>query len=102
VDQGGTARRTGHRGACASPNGLSGLDAYGPAVVATQAWYIGPGQQGDVMRAGYDQAVEDARFTQIDWPRDGYRLFEIGHFTGDRRERHALTFNQDGFLRRIS
>ena len=45
--------------------GLAGLEAYGPAVVATQAWYVGPGQQGDVMRAGYDQAVEDALFEQI-------------------------------------
>jgi len=64
--------------------GLAGLDAYEPAVVATQAWYVGPGQQGDVMRSGYDQAVEDALFDQIGWPADGYRLFEIGHFAGDR------------------
>ena len=33
-------------------HGLAGLDAYEPAIVATQAWYVGPGQQGDVMRAG--------------------------------------------------
>ena len=64
--------------------GLAGLEAYDPAVVATQAWYVGPGQQGDVMRAGYDQGVEDALFDQIAWPADGYRLFEIGHFAGDR------------------
>jgi len=64
--------------------GLAGLEAYGHAVVATQAWYVGPGQQGDVMRAGYDQAIEDALFEQIAWPDDGYRLFEIGHFVGDR------------------
>ena len=65
-------------------HGLAGLDAYAPAIVATQAWYVGPGQQGDVMRAGYDEAVEDALFKQIGWPADGYRLFEIGHFAGDR------------------
>jgi cephalosporin hydroxylase len=65
-------------------HGLAGLEAYEPAIVATQAWYVGPGQQGDVMRAGYDQAVEDALFKQIGWPADGYRLFEIGHFAGDR------------------
>jgi cephalosporin hydroxylase len=28
--------------------------------------------------------VEDALFKQIGWPMDGYRLFDIGHFTGDR------------------
>ena len=49
-------------------HGLAGLEAYDPAIVATQAWYVGPGQQGDVMRAGYDQAVEDALFKQIGWP----------------------------------
>jgi cephalosporin hydroxylase len=64
--------------------GLTGLEAFEPAVVATQPWYVGPGQQGDVMRAGYDQAVEDALFEKIGWPQDGYRLFDIGHFTGDR------------------
>jgi cephalosporin hydroxylase len=64
--------------------GLAGLEAYEPAVVATQAWYVGPGQQGDVMRAGYDQSVEDALFDRIEWPHNGYRLFEVGHFAGDR------------------
>ena len=64
--------------------GLVGLEAYAPAVVATQAWYVGPGQQGDVMRMGYDQSIEDALFERIGWPGDGYRLFEIGHFAGDR------------------
>jgi cephalosporin hydroxylase/GT2 family glycosyltransferase len=65
-------------------HGLAGLEVYEPAIVATQAWYVGPGQQGDVMQGGYDQVVEDALFEQIGWPTDGYRLFEIGHFTGDR------------------
>jgi cephalosporin hydroxylase len=64
--------------------GLAGLEAYAPAVVATQPWYLGPGQQGDVMRTGYDQTVEDALFERIGWPGDGYRLFEIGHFASDR------------------
>jgi cephalosporin hydroxylase/GT2 family glycosyltransferase len=64
--------------------GLAGLQAYEPAIVATQPWYVGPGQQGDVMRTGYDQTVEDALFERIGWPVDGYRLFEIGHFASDR------------------
>jgi cephalosporin hydroxylase len=64
--------------------GLAGLAAYAPAVVATQPWYVGPGQQGEAMRAGYDTAVEDELFGRIAWPEDGYRLFEIGHFVGDR------------------
>jgi cephalosporin hydroxylase/glycosyltransferase involved in cell wall biosynthesis len=63
---------------------MTGLAAYEPAVVAVQPWYLGPGQQGEAMRAGYDQDYEDALFRKIDWPSDGYALFEIGHFQGDR------------------
>jgi cephalosporin hydroxylase len=64
--------------------GMTALSTYAPAVVATQQWYLGPGQQGDAGQAGYDQTVEDRLFDAIDWPVDGYRLFEIGHFIGDR------------------
>ena len=64
--------------------GMAGLTAYEPAIVATQQWYVGPGQQGDAMRAGYDEAYEDELFEQIAWPDDGYDLFEIGHFVADR------------------
>jgi cephalosporin hydroxylase len=64
--------------------GLAGLATYAPAIVATQQWYVGPGQQGDAMDDGYDQAYEDRLFTAIKWPTAGYRLFEIGHFIGDR------------------
>lgn len=64
--------------------GLAGLKSYEPAIVATQQWYVGPGQQGDAMGHGYDQAYEDRLFEAISWPNAGYRLFEIGHFVGDR------------------
>jgi cephalosporin hydroxylase/glycosyltransferase involved in cell wall biosynthesis len=64
--------------------GMKALSTYAPAVVATQQWYVGPGQQGDAGQAGYDQGVEDRLFDAIEWPVDGYRLFEIGHFIGER------------------
>ncbi|MCU0269265.1 MAG: class I SAM-dependent methyltransferase [Acidimicrobiales bacterium] len=64
--------------------GMQGLGFYDPAVVVTQQWYVGPGQQNDMMLAGYDQAAEDRLFEQISWPSDGYRLFDIGHFIGER------------------
>jgi len=64
--------------------GMKALRTYEPAVVATQQWYVGPGQQGDAQQAGYDQRVEDRLFDSINWPVDGYRLFEIGHFIGER------------------
>ena len=63
---------------------MKGLAAYRPAIVATQQWYVGPGQQGEAMDAGYDQAYEDRLFDSIGWPNAGYRMFEISHFVGDR------------------
>jgi len=64
--------------------GMLGLSAYAPAVVTTRQWYVGPGQQPQALARGYDRAIEDRLFEQIGWPVDGYRLFEIGHFIGDR------------------
>ena len=64
--------------------GMAGLRTYEPAVVAAQQWYVGPGQQPDMVDAGYDQAKEDELFDRISWPSDGYRLFEISHFIGER------------------
>jgi cephalosporin hydroxylase len=64
--------------------GLQGLATYARSIVATQQWYVGPGQQGDAMDDGYDRPYEDRLFEHIQWPANGYRLFEIGHFVGDR------------------
>jgi cephalosporin hydroxylase/predicted O-methyltransferase YrrM len=64
--------------------GLQGLATYAPAIVATQQWYVGPGQQGEAMESGYDRTYEDRLFRRIQWPNNGYRLFEIGHFIGER------------------
>jgi cephalosporin hydroxylase/glycosyltransferase involved in cell wall biosynthesis len=63
---------------------MLGLKDYAPAMVAIQQWYVGPGQQPVTMLEGYDQEFEDRLFRQIDWPADGYGLFEISHFVGDR------------------
>ncbi|MDZ7732375.1 MAG: hypothetical protein U5R31_04025 [Acidimicrobiia bacterium] len=64
--------------------GLAGLRTYEPAIVSTQQWYVGPGQQGEATREGYDQEAEDRLFETVGWPTDGYRLFDIGHFIGER------------------
>jgi cephalosporin hydroxylase len=64
--------------------GLAGLETYAPAIVATQQWYVGPGQQSEAMDNGYDQDYEDRLFESIRWPNAGHQLFEIGHFVGDR------------------
>jgi hypothetical protein len=55
-----------------------GASLYPKAVVATLGWYLGHDFQRMAMRGGYNQAREDALLKSIDWPADGYRLFEIG------------------------
>jgi cephalosporin hydroxylase len=64
--------------------GMFGLTTYAPAVVIAKHWYLGPGQQPVTVAGGYDEELEDQLFTEIGWPTDGYRLFEIGHFIGKR------------------
>jgi len=57
---------------------LHGAGLYERAVVFALGWYLGYDMQRWSMRSGYDQVAEDALLAQIDWPKDGYRLFEIG------------------------
>lgn len=46
-------------------------------VVATLSFHLGPGLQWITMQSGYDPTWEDRLLASIDWPDDGYRLFEI-------------------------
>jgi hypothetical protein len=55
-----------------------GACLYDKAVVATLGWYLGYDFQRSSMQCGYDYAREDALLNSVDWPNDGYRLFEIG------------------------
>ena len=64
--------------------GMLGLSTYAPAVVSVQQWYVGPGEQNETVAKGYDEGYEDRLFEQVEWPLDGYRLFDIGHFIGGR------------------
>ena len=42
--------------------GMLGLSAYAPAVVSTQQWYVGPGEQNEAVSKGYDEDYEDRLF----------------------------------------
>ncbi|MCM3881607.1 MAG: glycosyltransferase [Vicinamibacterales bacterium] len=57
---------------------LLGANSHPKAVVASLGWYLGGDLQGAAAEAGYNQAREDALLSSIDWPTDGYRLFDIG------------------------
>src|SRR6266550_8693819 len=55
-----------------------GARLYDKAVVATLGWYLGHDFQRWSIQHGYNHAREDALLNSINWPNDGYRLFEIG------------------------
>jgi len=45
--------------------------------VATLGFHLGPKVQQVSVTEGYSREIEDGLLASIDWPRDGYRLFEI-------------------------
>jgi hypothetical protein len=45
--------------------------------VYTLGWHLGPDIQNRSMAEGYDQSTEDRMLDDIDWRRDGYRLFDV-------------------------
>lgn len=46
-------------------------------IVTTMAWHLGHEHQVFSIPKGYGPRAEDELLEQIDWPQDGYRLFEI-------------------------
>ena len=55
---------------------LASFAAFESPVVATR--YFGPDTQNDSIVQGYSKTVEDQLLQDINWPDDGYRLYEIG------------------------
>ena len=52
------------------------------AVVTAPAYHLGPTTHMKAAEAGYDQAVEDALLEQVEWTKDGYRLFGCSTLAG--------------------
>ena len=62
---------------------LHGVKMFPRAVVATLGWHLGfDTSQRLAVEGGYDRRREDALLASIDWPNDGYRLFEIAALDG--------------------
>lgn len=55
-----------------------GAQLHSAAVVVTLGWYLGRDHQRWAMQAHYDHEREDRLLQSVNWPQDGYRLFEIG------------------------
>ena len=49
----------------------------GEPIIATLGYHLGPKPQPLSAKEGYDQAAEDVLLADINWPEDGYRLFDI-------------------------
>jgi glycosyltransferase involved in cell wall biosynthesis len=49
----------------------------GEPFIASLGYHLGPKPQQISVAEGYDQAEEDRLLASIDWPVDGYRLFDI-------------------------
>ncbi len=81
-----------------------GSAIYDRSVVASTGWFLGFDDQRWAQETGYDHAREDALLESIDWPADGYRLFEIGTLAGSSRNGWLLPIAESNalFLRRES
>ena len=56
--------------------------AYENPTVAALGWHIGPESQQKSVAKGYNQNAEDKLLADINWPNEGYRLFEISSLAG--------------------
>ena len=52
------------------------------AIVAVPGYHLGQKVQQEAMLEGYDEAFEQSLLEKIQWPQDGYRLFEICCLSG--------------------
>lgn len=52
------------------------------AVVSVPGYHLGLETQQEAVRSGYDEAAEARLLSDIDWPSDGYRLFDVACFSG--------------------
>ena len=79
-----------------------GAALYDRAVVASIGWFLGFDDQKWALEGGYDKEREDALLKSIDWPADGYRLFEIGTLAGSSSNGWLLPIAESNalFLRR--
>lgn len=57
---------------------LAAFRAFDNPLVMTRCFHLGPASQNDSILQGYSKAREDELLNKINWPEDGYRLFEIG------------------------
>jgi hypothetical protein len=64
---------------------LMALVAFPRPVITSLGFHLGSALQMESLAAGYDAEEEDRLLVGIDWPHDGYRLFEVSALAGSSR-----------------
>jgi hypothetical protein len=58
--------------------GLASFSHHTNPIVSTPPFFLGPDAQPVTVQDGYDAVEEDRLLDSINWPKDGYELFNIG------------------------
>ena len=61
---------------------LRAFAAFENPVVSILAWHLGWDIQANAILKGYNKKAEDSLLAKINWPEQGYRLFEISSLAG--------------------
>lgn len=81
-----------------TPGALRGaldvLEAWPDAVVDVKGWHLGHAQQQDQLAAGEDPTTDQQLLSEVRWPEDGYRLFDICAPTYSTREGFLAPTNE--------
>lgn len=67
-------------------------------VITTMAWHLGPEHQSISIAKGYGPGPEDSLLESIDWPRSGYRLFDVAALAGANPQGMIGEINESCFL----
>jgi glycosyltransferase involved in cell wall biosynthesis len=67
-------------------------------VISSLGFHLGPDVQMRSVREGYNQQDEDDLLAGINWPADGYKLFEISVFAGSSAQGWFLPISESNAL----
>ena len=74
------------------------MKSFKEPIVATLGWHLGPDVQNRSILAGYDKEEEDGLLASIDWPNQGYKLFEIASLAESSKDGWFLPISESNCL----
>ena len=72
------------------------LKTFQNPIITTLGSYLGPDVQMCSIQNSYNQKIEDQLLENIEWPKDGYQLFEVSSLTGYRLKPGGVGYFQQG------